>query len=120
MSLTEVLLAVIALCAIITAVSLIRSTGRIAGSAAQLERSIQVLSPRIERVLQESSELIAETRGVIARLEEVARDASEVTFETKRAAVPMIQDLSVLREGTRQLAGLVRGLQAGVAALRRH
>jgi uncharacterized protein YoxC len=119
MSLTDVLLAVIALCAIVTAISLIRSTGRIAGSAAQLERSIEMLSPRIDRALQESTELITEARAVIARLEEVARDTSEVSYETKQLAVPMIRDLGVLREGTRQLAGLVRGVQAGVSSLRR-
>jgi hypothetical protein len=120
LSLTDVLLAVIAVCAVIAAISLLRSTGRIADSASEVERAVQTLSPRVDRLLQEGSDLIAQSRSVLERLEAVADDASAVSTEAKRVAVPMIHDLSIVREVTHQLAAVMKGLQAGVSALGRH
>ena len=119
LTLIDVLLAVIAVCAVIAVITLVRSAGRIAGPASEVERAVQTLSPRIDRLLQECSELIAQSRSVVERLEAVAEDASAVSTEAKRVAVPMIHDLSIVREVTHQLAAVMKGVQAGVSALGR-
>ena len=93
MSLTEVLLAVIALCAVITAISLIRSSGSIARSAAQLEQSIAALSPRIDRVLQDMIERSREAQQKDSG-EEFAKRVSLLMESMNSAAIDVQKILS--------------------------
>ena len=116
---TEVLATIATLVFVYVGIQLVRTLSRIGDSAAEIERVVKHVEPRLDRLLETTTEFLKESRTVVKSIEGVASDASSISDEATRVIVPMIRDLNGLRDTTRRLAAIPVGMRVGLAALSR-
>lgn len=103
---TDVLLTVITVIIVLVSIQLIRTLKRIGSLASGLEQTTGPLGPRLEGLLEETAELLKAARGILQRVESVAGNATSISAEATQIVVPLIRDMSVLREVSHRLSAM--------------
>lgn len=117
MTLTDLLLMVIAVAVVFAVFKLIQIAERVARSTQEVQDTLRRLGPQVEQTLAEASALLAESRSLVGRLDGVAADASSISRETTDALVPWIHDLQGLRRNRYRIGAVMKGIRVGAAAL---
>jgi uncharacterized protein YoxC len=122
MTLSEALLLVIALAAVVAAVAIAVLAGRIGRAASEIERltgDVRELLPRVERVLEGTERELARFEQVAERADRIAADIETVSNKARKAVVPALDLASGLSKPVRYLHAAITGVSVGLALLRR-
>lgn len=122
----EVLLTVLTVCAVVVTAVLVAGITQARRTLAALDLTLErvtPLLPELERLSRETEETLRSVRELSRTAGDIARDVGRVTSETRRAALPLIDELGTqakaVRMLLRHLTALAAGTRAGLAVLAR-
>lgn len=122
-SYVDLLFLVLTVCAIASTAALILGVVGARRTMAHLDTvlvQIEAGMPEADRVARETEQALRSVRQFADTAGGIARDMESVTSETRRAVLPLVQDLgeqaAAARIALRQLVAVAVGLKAGIAA----
>jgi hypothetical protein len=122
MTLSEGLLIVIALSAVLTAAVLAVLAVRIARAVGEVQRlanDVHEMLPKIDHILEATDREIDRVQGVADRVDRIAADVEVITKKASRAIVPALDLVSNISKPARYVSAALTGLGVGLSVIRR-
>jgi uncharacterized protein YoxC len=121
-SLTDLLLIVLTVAAVIMVVYLIRLASQLARTATEVEelvRHINYMRPQFERMLDAAEHELGDIRKLTQRADGIVDDVGTVTHHASRLAAPALANISSLAVPLRYASAALTGAKIGMQVLRK-
>ena len=92
---------------------------RTAGEAEHLIRHANHLTPRLEKILDETEGEISDLRQLTQKADSIAGDVGAITHQTARFAVPALSNMGTLATPMKYLSAAITGAKIGMQVLKK-
>jgi uncharacterized protein YoxC len=119
-TLTDLMLIIVAISAVVIVVFLIRLANQLTRASAEAEeliRHLNYLRPQFERLLEEAERELGDIRSLTQKADGIAGDVGAITNTASRLALPALSNISSLARPLRYASAALAGAKIGLQVL---